>query len=145
MLPLEPRKLQLGAARLLKHELVGGKFHQIYCRSERGFDFDSVLVAELISAADLSDEDASITKKFPNCLVFSTRHSPFANDAGVAATGQQKQRNRRRDGGQQMRAPCGNRSDHGRVITGFACRVEPKENFVLNQRAANTGAAPGMD
>src|SRR5262245_61584898 len=48
-------ELELGTARLLEHKLVARKCHQVNCRRERSLDFDSTLVAELISAADLSD------------------------------------------------------------------------------------------
>ena len=86
-------KLQLGTARLLEHELVGGNFHLIYCRREWRFNFDPVLIAELVSAEDLSNKDRAVTRKFPDRLIFSPRHSPFADDAGIPARGHNKKQN----------------------------------------------------
>src|SRR5438067_8791183 len=69
-----PCKLELGTAQVLKHEPVARKFRQVNCRRERRLNFDSVLITELISAADFSDEDGAVTRKFPNRLIFSARH-----------------------------------------------------------------------
>ena len=66
------RELQLGTARLLENELVAGNFHLINCRSEWRFDFDPVLIAELVSAANLSDKHRPVTRKFPDRLVFGS-------------------------------------------------------------------------
>ena len=80
-----PCELELGTAQLLEHELVVRKRHQINGRRERRLDFDSALITELISATDFSDQDGAVTRKFPNCLIFSSRHPPFADDAGLPA------------------------------------------------------------
>jgi hypothetical protein len=89
-----PCELELGTAQVLEHELVARKFHQVDCRRERRLDFDSVLTTELISAANFSDEDGAVTRKFPNRLIFSSRHPPFADDAGIPAAGHNKQQYR---------------------------------------------------
>src|SRR5438876_4299834 len=81
-----PCELELGTAQLLEHELVARKFHQVNRRRERRLDFDSALITELISAADFSDEHGAVTREFPNCLIFSSRHPPFADDAGIPAS-----------------------------------------------------------
>jgi len=88
-----PCELELGTAQVLKHESVARKFHQVNCRRERRLDFDSVLITDLISAADFSDEDGAVTRKFPNRLIFSPRHPPFADDAGIPAAGHNKKQN----------------------------------------------------
>src|SRR4026209_1482376 len=90
-----PCELELGTAQVLQHELVARKFHQVNCRRERCLDFDSVLTTELISAADVSDEDGAVTRKFPNRLglIFSSRHPPFADDAGLPAAEHNKKQN----------------------------------------------------
>src|SRR5262249_33920786 len=87
------RELELQTPRLLEHELVARKFHQVNCRRERSLDFHSVLIAELIPAANFSDEHGAVTRKFPDYLIFSSRHPPFADDAGIPAAGQNKKQN----------------------------------------------------
>ena len=82
-----PCKLELGTARLLENELIARQGYQVNCRCERRLDFDSALIAKFISAANFSDEHGAITRKFPNCLIFSSRHPPFADDAGIPAAG----------------------------------------------------------
>ncbi len=67
-----PCELKLGTAQLLEHQLVVRKCHQVNCRRERRLDFDSALIAELISTANFSDEHGAVTRKFPNCLIFSS-------------------------------------------------------------------------
>jgi len=79
------RELQLGTARLMENELVAGNFHLINRRREWCFNFDPVLIAELVSAADLSNKRRPVTGEFPDRLVFSSRHPPFANDGGIPA------------------------------------------------------------
>ena len=88
-----PCELELGTAQVLEHELVVRKFHQINRCRERRLDFESVLIAELISAADFSDEYGAVTREFPNCLIFGSRHPPFADDAGIVAAGHNKKQN----------------------------------------------------
>jgi hypothetical protein len=90
-----PCELELGTAQLLEHELVARKFYQVNCRRERRLDFDSLLISELISAADFSDEHGTVTREFPNCLIFSSRHPPFADDTGIPAAGHNKKQNGR--------------------------------------------------
>ena len=94
-----PREFELGTAKVLKHELVVRKCQQVNRGCERRLDFESVLIAELVSAADFSHEHGAVTRKFPNCLIFSSRHPPFAHDAGIAAAGHNKKQNCR--GGNQ--------------------------------------------
>src|SRR5512132_1770906 len=88
-------ELKLGTVQLLEHELVARKCHQVNCCCERRLDFDSALIAELISAADFSDEHGAVTREFPNCLTFGSRHPPFADDAGIPAADHNKKQNRR--------------------------------------------------
>ena len=88
-----PRELQLGTAQFLEHELVARKFHQVNCCSERRLDFDSILITELISAANFSDEDGAVTRKLPNCLIFSSGHPPFADDARLSAAAHNQEHN----------------------------------------------------
>ena len=90
---LYSRELELGTAQFLEHELIAGNFGQINCRCERRLDFDSVLITKLISAADFSDEDGAVTRKVPNCLIFRSRHPPFADDAGIPAAAHNKKQN----------------------------------------------------
>ena len=82
-----PCELELGTAHFLEHELIVRKRDQVNCRRERRLDFDSTLIAELIFAVDFSDEDGTVIRKFPHCLIFNSRHPPFANDAGITAAG----------------------------------------------------------
>jgi len=61
-----PRKLELGAARLSQNHPIAPDFELENCGGERGFDLDSVLVAELISSADVADDDGPVFGKFPD-------------------------------------------------------------------------------
>src|SRR4029453_3923095 len=88
-----PCELEFGTAQLLEHELVARKFHKVNCRRERRLDFNPVLITELISAADFSDEHGAVTGEFPNFLTFSSRHPPFADGAGIPAAGHNKKQN----------------------------------------------------
>src|SRR5436190_21023808 len=88
-----PCELELRTAQFLEHELVARKFHQVNRRRERRLDFDSALITELISATDFSDEHGAVIREFPNCLIFSSRHPPFADDAGIPAAGHNKKQN----------------------------------------------------
>jgi hypothetical protein len=78
-----PGELKLGTAWLLEHQLVARKCHYVNGRRERRFYFDSILIAEFVAATNFSDADGTITGKFPNCLIFSPRHPPFADNAGI--------------------------------------------------------------
>ena len=91
--PSYPCELKFGTGQFLEYELVVREFHQVNGRRERRLDFDSALIAELISAANFSDEHGAVTRKFPNCLIFSSRHPPFADDARIPAAGQNKNQN----------------------------------------------------
>ena len=88
-----PCELELGTAQLLEHELIVRKRDQVNCRRERRLDFESLVITKLISAANFSDEHGAVTRKFPNCLIFSSRHPPFADDAGIPAAGHNKKQN----------------------------------------------------
>ena len=88
-----PGKLQLGTARLLKHELVAGDFHQINRGSERRFDFNSALIAELISSADVADEDRAVFGKFPNGFARTARHMPFTDNGRIPAADHRRHQN----------------------------------------------------
>ena len=57
-----PCEFELGTAQVLEHELVVRKVHQVNCCRERRLDFESVLIAELISAANFSDEHGAVTE-----------------------------------------------------------------------------------
>jgi len=96
-------ELELGTTRLLEHKLVARKCHQVNRRREWRLDFDSVLIAELVSAANFSDEHGAVAQKFPNCLIFSSRHPPFADDAGISAADHDKKQNCRTGCQQQTR------------------------------------------
>ena len=62
-------KLKLGTAELLQCHLVSGNFQLINCRREWRFDFDSVLIAEFVSAAHIPDQDAAVGRKLPqDCI-----------------------------------------------------------------------------
>src|SRR5437763_16609518 len=82
-----PCKLELRTAQLLKHELIVRKRDQVNCRRERRLDFDSTLIAELISAVDFSAEDGTVTSYFSHCLIFTSSQSQFTVDADVPAAG----------------------------------------------------------
>lgn len=86
-------ELELGTAQFLEHELVVRKRDQVNYRREWRLDFNSVLIAELISATNFSDEHGAVSRKLPNCLIFSSRHSPLADDAGILAAGHNKKQN----------------------------------------------------
>ena len=80
-----PGELEFGSAGLLKCHVIAGDIQLINRCGEWRFNFDPVLVAEFISAANISNEHRTVIQKFPNRLIFSSRHSPFANDAGMSA------------------------------------------------------------
>ena len=88
----DPRKFQLGTAGFLEHELVGGNFRLINCCGEWRLNFNPVLIAEFVSAVDISDEHRPITRKFPYYLIFSSRHPPFADNAGIPTRGHNKKK-----------------------------------------------------
>jgi hypothetical protein len=99
-----PCEFELGTARLLEHELITGEFHQVNGRREWRLNFDSILIAKFIPAANFSDEHRAIAQKFPNCLIFTSRHSPFADDGGIPAAGQNEKQNYRGGDQRQTRA-----------------------------------------
>ena len=84
--PFYPCKLQTGAAGLFQKHLVARDFQLIHCRCECRFNLDSILVAEFVSAAYVSDKDGAIWLKFPDRCIGTAGHPPFADDAGVSAT-----------------------------------------------------------
>ena len=88
-----PGKLKLGTVWLLEHQLIARKRHQVNCRRERRFYFDAILITEFVSAANFSDAHGAVTGKFPDRLVFRSRHPPFPDDVGIAATDQNKKQN----------------------------------------------------
>jgi hypothetical protein len=88
-----PGKLELWATGLLQDHLVAGNFQLINCSGERRLNFDSVLIAELVSAMHVSDEHNAIARKFPNRRI-RTGHAPFANDVAISATGYRDQQKR---------------------------------------------------
>ncbi len=55
-----PRKLKLRTAGFLERHPVAGNFHLVNCSCEWCFDFDSVLVTELVSATHVPDKDSAI-------------------------------------------------------------------------------------
>lgn len=120
----QPCKLQLGAARLLKDEVVAGNFYEVHGSRERRLNFDPILIAELVSAADFSDDDRAVIRKFPDCLIFSPRHPPFANDAGLLAAGYSEEYNCRGACKEQTPVSGKNNSHHGEVIVARDFHVE---------------------
>src|SRR5205814_10123178 len=87
---LYSRELQLRSSRLLVHKLITANYHHINCGGEWRFNFDTVLIAKLLSAGNISDFHRAVARKFPDRLILSPRHSPFADDAGIPARSQQK-------------------------------------------------------
>ena len=108
-----------------------GNCHLINRCRERRLDLDPVLIAEFISAAHFPHQHGAVTRKFPHGLIFSSRHLPFADDAGLSAAGQDKQHNSCSGYAEQARARGGNNSHHRRVITPCDWRVEPKRNLIF--------------
>jgi len=53
-------ELKFGTGQFLEYELVVRKFHHVNGCRERRLDFDSALIAELISAVDFSDEHSAV-------------------------------------------------------------------------------------
>jgi len=62
----DPRKLEFRTAGLLQDHPIARNFQLINCRSERRFNFDAVLITELISAANITNQHRAIFRKFPN-------------------------------------------------------------------------------
>jgi hypothetical protein len=73
--------------------MITGDFQLINRRSEGCFDFDSVLVAEPVSAASISDEDGAVVREFPNCFAGTARHAPFSNDFWIATASDEAEQN----------------------------------------------------
>ena len=89
----DPRKLELGTARLLQCHVVAGDFQLINRRGEGRLDFDSILIAEPVSASDVSHEHGAIVRELPNRFAGTSRHPPFPNDLGIPAAGYRAQQN----------------------------------------------------
>ena len=125
-----PCELELGTTQLLKHELVARELHQVNCRCERRLDLNSVLITELISSPNFSNEHGAVTQKFPNCLIFSSRHPPFTDDARIPAPVHNKEQNCRSRCQEQTRALRKTKSHQPEVIIAHDCQVEPKRNYL---------------
>jgi hypothetical protein len=57
---LYPRKLKLVAAEFLQCHLIAGDFDLVNSSRKRCFNLDSVLVAEFVPAAHVTDKDSAI-------------------------------------------------------------------------------------
>ncbi len=64
-----PSELKLGTAGFLQCHPIAGNFQLINGSCEWCFNFDPVLVAELVPAAHIPDKDDAILGKFPNSCV----------------------------------------------------------------------------
>src|ERR1051326_8709824 len=80
-----PCKLQARAAGLFQYQLVARNSELINCRCELRFNFDSVLVTEFVSAHHVANEDGAVWFEFPHRCIGTSRHPPFADDAGISA------------------------------------------------------------
>jgi hypothetical protein len=78
-------KLELGTTGLAQRHVITEDFQLINRRSERRLDLDSVLIAEPVSAASISDEDGAVLREFPNRFTGAPRHAPFSYDFGIPA------------------------------------------------------------
>ena len=54
------RELELRAAGFLQHHPLAGNFQLINCRGIRRFNFDPILIAELVPASDVAGTNGAV-------------------------------------------------------------------------------------